>query len=140
MAPTSVSISRRGPKNFAHLRRYQRRANGSNRHESQMVHPFLGTGRFPDQQQVFDSSAYIKVLRHDYETRTRSGLPKPRASFFDSWELGQGRIPRLCCARPGRTVVSTLEINGRFPAAKTGYDLVVEIGIRLEPQSHAPGI
>ena len=34
----------------------------------------------------------------------------------------------------------TLEINGRFPAAKTNYDLVIEICIRVESRSHAPGV
>jgi hypothetical protein len=36
--------------------------------------------------------------------------------------------------------MSAQEINRRFSAAKANYDLVVEIGVRLESRPHVPEI
>jgi hypothetical protein len=55
-----------------------RRAIGLEWHETETIYPFFGLRRFPNQQQVFDSSAYIEFLRHDDKARTRSRFPKSR--------------------------------------------------------------
>jgi hypothetical protein len=111
--------------------------------------PFRGVSGHPNQQQILDRSAYIKILRYDNQPWTGSRLTKPRevtrhrlsimgnqnsTGFRGNAEgVGVGFADRT-------TVMSAQEINRRFSAAKANYDLVVQIGVRQESRPHVPEI
>src|SRR5207302_1791231 len=100
-------------------------------------------------QQIFDGGADVEFLRYDNHARARSFLKKPREVSRHRLSVMRNQNTSGFRSNPedigigdahDTTVVRSEEIDRRFSPMETHYNLVVEVGIRLEARPHVLGV